>query len=125
VLLADPAFRAAKPGGARQPYAKFAIPADTHRWIVWDTTRQACDQADELTRAQYEQITGRLDELAADLLTTAEYQQASSPGARKQVAEQFLASHADGFAPPSHGRDELYARAQRRAKTANRPPALI
>lgn len=124
-LLADPAFRAAKPGGARQRYAKSTIPADTHRWILWDATREACDQADELTRSQYEQITVRLDELAAELLSSAEYRQASSPGARKQVAERFLTLHAAGFAPPSHVRDELYARAQRQAKAVRQPATLI
>jgi hypothetical protein len=124
-LLADPVFRAAKPGGARQRYAKFALPADTHRWVVWDVVRDACDQADELARVQYEQIPDRLDDLAADLLATTEYRQASSPAARKQVAERFLTTHADGFAPPTHLRDELYARAQRQAKTRQRPAALI
>lgn len=125
ILLADPQFRAAKPGGARQRYAKFAIPVDTYRWVVWDATRGACDQADELSRVQYEGISGRLDQLAVDLLATPEYQQASSPGARKQVAAQFLIPHADGFAPPSHVRDELYARAQRLAKNARRQPSLL
>ncbi|HEX8343338.1 MAG TPA: hypothetical protein VF657_01160, partial [Actinoplanes sp.] len=125
VLLADPAFRASKPGGARQRYAKFAIPADTHRWVIWDATRDACARAEELSRMQYEQIAERLDDLADELLGTAEYRQASSPGARRQVAEQFLAARADGFAPPAHVRDELYARTQRLAKTAGRPPVLI
>lgn len=96
VLLADPQFRAAKPGDARQRSAKFAIPAGTYRFVVWDATRGACDHADELSRVQYEGIIGRLGQLAADLLATPEYQQASSPAARKQVADQFLIPHADG-----------------------------
>lgn len=125
MLLADPAFRAAKPGGARQRYAKFAVPADTHRWIVWDAVSDAVDRAEELSRVQYAQLTERLDELATELLADPEYRRAGSPGGRKQVVEQFLVPRADGFAPPSHFRDELYARAQRRAKTTARPATLL
>ncbi len=124
-LLADTGFRAAKPGGARQRYAKFALPEGTDKWVGWDATRDAVDRAEELAQAQYTQITARLDELAAELLTTREYQQASSPGARKLAAEQFLIPRADGFAPPALVRDELYARAQRLAKTAKQPATLL
>lgn len=125
MLLADPGFRGAKLGGARQRYAKFAIPADTHRWIAWDAVRDALDRAEELSQVQYAQITERLDSLAAELLTDPDYQHAGSVGGRKQVAEQFLAAHADGFAPPAHIRDELYARTQRLAKAAGRPATLL
>jgi hypothetical protein len=116
-LLASPEFRAARPG-ARQRFARLNIPTDTDPGAGWDAASIACDQADEQARAQYAQITGRLDDLAAELLASSGYQQASSPGARKQVAERFLIPHADGFCPPPLVRDELYARAQRLAKTA-------
>lgn len=124
-LLADPQFRAAKPGGARQRYAKFALPDGTDKWVGWDAVRDAVERAELLTQTQYGQIAGRLDDLAAELLTDAEYRKASSPGARKQAAEQFLIPRANGFAPPAHVRDELYARAQRLAKTPYRPATLL
>jgi hypothetical protein len=123
-LLADPGFRAARPGGARQRYARIAIPEGTHKWVAWDAAREATDRAEELAQAQYAQIPPRLDELAAQLLTTREYQQASSAGARKAAAEKFILPHADGFAAPPLIRDELYARARRLAKTTQQPPAL-
>ncbi|WP_204015668.1 hypothetical protein [Micromonospora andamanensis] len=123
-LLASPEFRAAKMG-ARQRVARFAVPPDTHEWVRWDAIREACDRAEVLAQTQYASITDRLDGLAAELLTTPAYQQASSPAARKQVAEQFLISQADGFSPPAHLRDELYARSQRLLKTAKHPPALL
>ncbi|SQD95043.1 MULTISPECIES: hypothetical protein [unclassified Parafrankia] len=62
-LLADPGFRAAKQGGARQRYAKFTIPKDTDKWVGWEATRDAADRAEELAQAQYAQIIPRLDEL--------------------------------------------------------------
>jgi hypothetical protein len=124
-LLAMPEFRAAKPGGARQRFAKLAIPADTDRWVGWDATRDALDRAEQLAQAQYAQITERLDDLAAELLASPAYQQASSPGARKQAAEQFLIPRADGFSPPAHIRDEMYARARDLAKAAKRHPTLL
>ncbi|MCK9877866.1 hypothetical protein MXD59_19140 [Frankia sp. Ag45/Mut15] len=124
-LLADPGFRAAKPGGARQRYAKLAIPAGTDDWVSWDAIRSAVGRAEGLAQAQYAQITARLDELAAELLATHEYQQVSSSGARKAAVEQFLIPRADGFAAPTLVRDELYARAQRLAKTTKRPSTLL
>jgi hypothetical protein len=51
-------------------------------------------------------------------VATPAWQQASSPAARRQAAGRFLIPHADGFGPPPLIRDELYARAQRIAKTA-------
>lgn len=93
-----PECRAAKMG-ARQRVAKLAMPPDTHDWVRWDAIREACDRAEVLAQKQYTPITDRLDDFAAELLTTPAYQQASSPSARKQVAEQFLISQADGFSP--------------------------
>ena len=69
-----------------------------------------------MAQTQYDQITDRLDELAAEFLASPEYQQASSAGARKQAAGRFLIPHADGFCPPPLVRDELYARTQKLAK---------
>ncbi|MEX5709577.1 hypothetical protein AB1484_15020 [Parafrankia sp. FMc6] len=125
VLLADPGFRAARAGAARQRYAKLALPEGTDSWVGWDACRDAADQAEALAQAQYAQLTPRLDELAAQLLTTPEYQQASSPAARKEAAGQFLIPVADGFAAPALVRDELYARAQRLAKTGKQHPTLL
>lgn len=119
-ILADPRFRAA-PRSDRQRLARLAIPKGTDSWAGWDAVREACDRAQEMAQAQYDQITGRLDDLAAELLASPEYQQASSSGARKQAAERFLIPHADGFCPPPLVRDELYARAQRLAKAAKAP----
>ncbi|MEU5934422.1 hypothetical protein [Micromonospora sp. NPDC047187] len=48
------------------------------------------------------------------------YQRAGSAAARKQVAERFLSTWADGWSPPMVAREELYARAQRLAKSAAR-----
>ncbi|PPA60411.1 hypothetical protein [Micromonospora chalcea] len=123
-LLAMPQFRAAKPGGARQRFARSHLPADLDERVHWDATRAACDRADELTQLQYADIDERYDELAAQLLTDQIYQRAGSVGARKQAAEHFLIAWADGLVPPSLIRDELYARSQRLAKAAARPPAL-
>lgn len=58
------------------------------------------------------------------LLTDSTYQRAGSAAARKQAAERFLTTWADGWSPPTVAREELYARAQQRAKAATRPPAL-
>ncbi|SCL36300.1 hypothetical protein GA0070624_5515 [Micromonospora rhizosphaerae] len=123
-LLAMPEFRAAKPGGARQRFAKSHLPADLHERVHWDAVRTACDRAEELTQQRYAEVDERYDELAAQLLKDPAYQRAGSVGVRKQAAEHFLTAWADGFVPPSVVRDELYARAQRLAKAAARPPAL-
>ncbi|MBL7489167.1 hypothetical protein I6A60_33480 [Frankia sp. AgB1.9] len=124
-LLADPGFRAARTGAARQRYAKLALPEGTDNWVGWDACRDAADQAEALAQAQYAQLTPRLDELAAQLLTSREYQEASSAAARKDAAGRFLIPLADGFAAPSLVRDELYARAQRLAKTGKHHPTLL
>jgi len=124
-LLADPQFRAAKPGGARHRYARMALPDGTDNGVGWDAVRDAETQAELLTQAQYAQITSRLDDLAGELRADAGYQNASSPGARKQAAELFLLRRADGFAPPAIVRDELYAKAQVQAKVRHRPATLL
>jgi hypothetical protein len=124
-MLTSMDFRAAKTRGARQRLARLAVPAGTDQGVGWDAESEACDRAEELARAQYAQIDGRLDDLAAELLTTREYQQVSSAGARKQVAELFLIRHADGFSPPSHVRDELHARAQQLARSPKSSTGLF
>ncbi|HEX9354889.1 MAG TPA: hypothetical protein VF933_13870 [Streptosporangiaceae bacterium] len=124
-ILAGPRFRAA-PRGDRQGLARLAIPEGTDRWVGWDAVREACDRAHEMAQAQYDQLTGQLDDLAAELLASPEYQQASSSAARKHAAERFLIPRAAGFSPPTLMREELYARAQRLAKAAkSRPGGLF
>ncbi|WP_028189004.1 hypothetical protein [Salinispora pacifica] len=115
-LLANPEFRAAKIGH-RQRIGQMAIPEGTHRHVGWEALRVASEQAEDMARSRYAELVTRLDELTPQLLTDATYQQASSPGARKQAAEQFLIPHGDGFPPPAYVRDELYARAQKLLKT--------
>ena len=123
-LLAMPQFRAAKPNGARQRFAQSHLPADIDERVRWDAVRAACDRADELAQQQYADIEDRYDDLAAQLLMDQAYQRAGSAGARKQAAERFLTTWADGYVPTALIRDELYARAQRFAKAATRSPGL-
>jgi hypothetical protein len=115
-LLADPRFRAARQANVRHRAARLILPPDTDSAIFWDAVREASEQADELAQQQYERINPQLDELARELLASPEYQRASSPPARRRIAEQFLISRADGFSPPAHIREELYAKAQQLAK---------
>ncbi|TDB79819.1 hypothetical protein [Micromonospora sp. KC721] len=115
-LLANPEFRAAKIG-PRQRIGQMAIPEGTHRHVGWEALRMASERAEDMARSRYAELVTRLDELAPQLLSDATYQHASSPGARKQAAEQFLIPHGDGFPPPAYVRDELYARAQKLLKT--------
>jgi hypothetical protein len=114
-ILADRQFRAA-PRSDRQRLARLAIPAGSDNWAGYDAVRAACDRAQEMTGAAYEQITGRLDDLAAEFLASPAYQQASSAAGRKEAVVQFLIPRADGFSPPTLIRDELHARAQRLAR---------
>ncbi|TDB80232.1 hypothetical protein [Micromonospora sp. KC721] len=123
-LLAMPEFRAEKPGGGRYRFAQQNLPADIDERVTRTAVRLACDRADELTRQRYADIDDHYEQLAAGLLTDPAYQRAGSAAARKQVAERYLTTWADGWAPPTVAREELYARAQRLAKTAARPPAL-
>lgn len=116
-MLADPQFRAASRGD-RQRLARLALPPATDQWAGWDAVREACDRAQQMTEAAYGQLEDRLDDLAAELLASPAWQQASSPAARKQAAGRFLIPRADGFSPPPLIRDELYARAQRLTKAA-------
>lgn len=116
-ILADPRFRAARGRGDRNRAGQLAIPPGTDRWAGYDAVRLACERADDLAQERYDQIMPRLDDLAAELLASEAYQQASSAAARRQAAERFLIPHADGFGPPTVIRDELYARAQRLTKT--------
>lgn len=116
-ILADQRFRAA-PRSDRQRLARLAVPKGTGSWVAWDAVPEACDRAQQMADEQYDQITGRLDDLAAELLASPEYHQASSAAARKHAAERFLIPHADGFCPPPLVRDELHARTQRLHKAA-------
>ncbi|HET9970340.1 MAG TPA: hypothetical protein VFQ68_19055 [Streptosporangiaceae bacterium] len=116
-FLADPQFRAASRGD-RQRMARMALPPGTDQWAGWDAVRDACDRAQQMAEAAYGQLEHRLDDLAAELVASPAWQQASSAAARRQAAGRFLIPHADGFSPPSLIRDELYARAQRLARAA-------
>jgi len=69
-------------------------------------------------------LADRLDELAGQLINTDQWRRASSPGAVKQAAEQFLIPLANGLCPPAVVRDELYAEARALAKTTRNPAAL-
>ncbi|MFJ1542309.1 hypothetical protein ACIODS_27600 [Micromonospora chalcea] len=123
-LLAMPAFRAEKPGGARFRFAQRHLPDGTDERVTHIAARTACDRADELTRQRYADIDDHYDQLAERVLADAAYQRAGSAAARKQAAERFLVRWADGWVPPAIARDELYARAQQLAKAGARPPAL-
>jgi hypothetical protein len=125
-MLADPTFRAAK-SPARHRQAQLAAESDpAHRWLRWDGTRAAVERADQLAQEQYQQqITPRLNELAAELVSSPDFQEASSAAARKLAAERFLIAAAGGFAPPAVVRDELYARAQRLAKNGSRAATMF
>ncbi|MCX4471323.1 hypothetical protein OOK41_13540 [Micromonospora sp. NBC_01655] len=115
VLLAMSQFRAEKPGGGRFRFAQQHLPADLDERVTHTAVRLACDRADEAARQRYADIDGHYDQLAADLLTDPAYQRAGSAAARKQAAERFLTTWADGWSPPPVAREELYARAQRLA----------
>jgi hypothetical protein len=118
-VLADPQFRAATSYGKRQRIARQSVPKDAEQWGAgWEVARAACERAQDMTEAIYGQLEGRFDELAAGLLATPAWQQASSPPARRQAAGRFLIPLADGFVPPSSAREELYARARDLAKAA-------
>jgi hypothetical protein len=114
-ILADPQFRAAR-STDRQRYARMALPRDGNSMVSWDAVHEACSRAQQMTDDIYEQLKPQLDGMAAELLTTAEYQQSSSATAQKQAAALFLTARCEGFSPPALYRDELYARAKRLAK---------
>ncbi|MFF3857105.1 hypothetical protein [Micromonospora sp. NPDC002575] len=124
-LLAMRQFRAEKTGGGgRFRFAQQHLPADLDERVTHTAARLACERADEMARQRYADIDEHYEQLAADLLADPAYQQASSAAARKQAAERFLTTWADGWAPPMVAREELHARAQRLAKARARPPAL-
>jgi len=123
-LLAMRQFRAEKPGGGRYRFAQQHLPDDLDSRATSTAVRLACDRADEAARQRYADIDEHYEQLAADLLADPAYQRAGSAAARKQAAERFLTTWADGWAPPAVARDELHARAQRLAKSGARPPAL-
>lgn len=118
-----PQFRAAR-FVARQRFAQSHLPADLHDRVRWTAVRTACDQAEILTQQRYADVDDRYDDLAAQLLKEPAYQRAGSVGARKQLAERFLTTWADGFVPSALVRDELYARSRQAAKELARPSAL-
>lgn len=115
-ILADSSFRGASRGD-RQRRARLAIPHGTDGMASWDAVRRACDQAQQLADDAYAQVSDQLDDLAVELLADPAYRQSSSAAARKRAAELFLIPRASGFSPPPLIRDELYARAQRLAKS--------
>ena len=85
-----------------------------------------CDRALQMARERYDQLEEQLGDLAAELLASPAYQQASSAAARKRAAERFLILRADGFsAPEPLYREELHARAQQLAKAAKGSSGLF
>jgi hypothetical protein len=79
-----------------------------------------------MARERYDQLEEQLGDLAAELLASPAYQQASSAAARKRAAERFLILRADGFsAPEPLYREELHARAQQLAKAAKGSSGLF
>jgi len=118
-IVADPEFRAAR-ATDRWNLSGKVIPAGTDSSVGWDARRQACTRASQLARERYEQLEDQIDDLAAELLASPAYQQASSAAARKKAAARFLVPRADGLsAPNSDVPDELHARAQKLAKAAS------
>jgi hypothetical protein len=64
-------------------------------------------------------IWDHIDEVAAELLASPGWRQSASSAGRKKAAEQFLASRAEGFFPPSDLREELYARTRDLSKNGD------
>jgi hypothetical protein len=63
-----------------------------------------------MARERYDQLEDQIDDLAAELLASPAYQQASSAAARKKAAARFLMPRADGLSPPnSEVPNELHA----------------
>jgi len=117
-ILADPQFLAASHTD-RWDIALRAIPEGTDPWACREAARQARHRAYQMAQERYDQLEGQLDDLAAELVASPAYQQASSAAARKKAAERFLIPRAGGFRPPtSLVPDELHARAQKLAKEA-------
>lgn len=114
-ILGNPEFRAASPQNRRR-IAELAVPEGTDSSVGWAAAREALSQAEQMTRDIYVKIRPRLEELAAELISTPDYQQSSSATAQKEAAALFLAARCDGFYPPPLHRDELYAKAKRLAK---------
>jgi len=122
-MLVDPQFRAASRAD-RWGLARKAIPEGTDPWVGRDAQRQACDRAYLMAQERYDQLEGRLDDLAAELLASPAYRQASSADARRKAAERFLIPRADGFSPPtSLVPKELHARAQKLTREARTSPS--
>jgi hypothetical protein len=117
IILVDREFRAASPG-IRRRRAQMLVPEGTDRHVGWNAAERARERAEELSDEAYHTIQGQLGDLAAEFLASPGWQQAASAGARKKAAEQYLASRADGFFPPTFIRDELYAQTQRLFKNS-------
>ena len=117
-IVADPEFRAARVTDRWHLSVKF-IPAGTDSSVGWAARRQACTSAYQMARERYDQLEDQIDDLAAELLASPAYQQASSAPAHKKAAARFLIPRADGLsAPNSDVPGELHARTQKLAKAA-------
>lgn len=115
-LVAMPEFRAAK-ATTRQRIGERRCSQDgVDSILIWECVRAASERVAEETRTRYDEIYEQLDDLADQLLDEPQYRAAASAPAKRQVIEQFLTTRADGLCPPTLVRDELYARAQQRAK---------
>ncbi|MEU4235737.1 hypothetical protein [Actinoplanes sp. NPDC026619] len=115
-LLVMPEYRSAR-RTQRYRVAEAHIPSDLDNRTRWDAIYGAADKADEVARERYARLSKQYEDLARRLLQDPAYRAAASAGARKQAAERFLTDWAGGFVPNSMARDELYAQAQRLAKT--------
>lgn len=116
VILADREYRASGPS-ARRRRGQLLIPAGTDHYTGFGAADLARRRAEELSEQAYRPVKEHLESLAAEFLASPGWREAASAAARKKAAESFLSSRADGWCPPSFIRDELYAQAQRLAKS--------
>lgn len=130
VLLASQDFRAAPNRSRRAQLARQlpeftalidrGFPSSRGAWHVID---EACDQADTAQQEKTRELRGRLPELANLLREQEDYRAARTTAMRKQVAEEFLPKHSDGYPVPAAIRDELVALARTSPSSAQRDSA--
>lgn len=119
-ILADPVYRSSSPQDRRrrgQLLFPGLLPEGTDRWVGWTAAQRALERAKDLTEQAYAPVRARIGDLAAEFLASPGWQEAASASLRKKAAEEFLIPLGDGFFPPTVVRDELYAQAQKIAKT--------
>ncbi|GAA3343803.1 hypothetical protein GCM10020358_44460 [Amorphoplanes nipponensis] len=118
LLLADPEFRAAKGDGQRHTIAKRVVrSAGVNRWLHSAARNAAVLTAAARAGEHHDVITGRLDELAAQVRDGEGYRAAASAAGRRRAVETFLQELADGYWIPGDIREEVYARTVRLGRT--------